>query len=394
MNLKKIGINLGLYGLVTFAIFAFIYLFYLDSTVLFINNLFISFTFGLILFLLKKNIMSVKVYSHLVLILTYIGLIVINLVLGGIHSPMNYWFIACILGAAFLLGSKGLLLWSSIVLSTYAIFYLVDGNLGFLSDFQIILDSAHRYNMGLSTLFGVITLIFVFAWFYLKINGEYHDYEKKQNDRLNFFLKILNHDLASPLMVTSILVGKEKDNISPKNLEKINKAHASMMELINSMRKVDKFFTKEPRLSQVDIKVAIKDVVEDITILFQEKEINVEMNLNDQRKISCDEFILKNSILKNLLTNAFKFSEPGSTIEITYDENTLVIKDSGRGISHEDLKDIFNFEASVSRTGTTGELGTGFGLPIVKECCERLGIKISVESSTQGQTGTSITLKF
>ncbi|TNF27186.1 MAG: HAMP domain-containing histidine kinase [Deltaproteobacteria bacterium] len=394
MNLKKIGINLGIYGLVTFAVFAFIYLFYLDSKVLFFNNILTSLTFGLILFLLKKNIMPVKVYSHVVLIVTYIGLIVINLVLGGIHSPMNYWFIACILGAAFLLGSKGLLLWSSIILSTYTVLYLVDGHLGFLSDYQIILDASRIYYLGLSTLFGVITLIFVFAWFYLKINGEYHDYEKKQNDRLNFLLKILNHDLASPLMVTSILVGKEKNNITPKNLEKINKAHASMFELINSVRKVDKFFSKEPRLSQVDIKEAIEDVVEDINILFQEKEIKVEMNLNDQRRISCDEFILKNSILKNLITNAFKFSEPGSTIQIFYNENTLVIKDSGSGISKEDLKDIFNFEASISRTGTKGELGTGFGLPIVNECCERLGIKISVDSSTEGQTGTTFTLKF
>ncbi len=394
MNLKKIGFNLGIYGLVTFAIFAFIYLYYLDSTLLFINNLTVAFLFGIILFLLKKNIMPVKVYSHMVLIFTYLGLIVINLVMGGIHSPMNYWFIACILGAAFLLGSRGLLLWSAIVLGTYSIFYLTDGYLSSLDQNQILLDQSHRYYMELSTLFGIITLIFCFAWFYLRINGEYHDYEKRQNDRLNFLLKILNHDLASPLMVSSIIIGKEKDKISKENLERINKAHKSMLELINSVRKVDKFFSKEPRLSQVDIKTAIQDVVEDIQILFQEKNIKVEMDLISQRKISCDEFIFKNSVLKNLITNAFKFSEEGETVFISYQENKLIISDSGKGISSEDLRGIFDFETSVSRTGTKGELGTGFGLPIVKECCDRLDISIEVHSSTSAPSGTTFILRF
>jgi signal transduction histidine kinase len=393
MNNKKIGLTLGLYGMVTYALFALIYFFYLGSAILLINNLVTASLFALFIYLLKINKISIQLYSLTILVFAYLALLVINIVLGGISSPMNYWFIACILGAAFLIGLSGLLSWTIIVTLSYSFLLLIKDSV-WVNSFQLTLDESQHFVMSLSSLYGVASLIFFFAWYYLKINDEFHKYEKRQNERLNILLKILNHDLASPLMVTKTLVDREKGNISEANFHKLAKAHQTMIELVESVRKIDKFFSKEPRLTQVKLRIAVEDVVEDLQVLFHEKNIQVDISIPDNSVVSSDEFILKNNILKNLMTNAFKFSQENSTMNLTFEKGCLKIQDFGTGIPSEDVKTIFDFALSSSKLGTKGERGTGFGLPIVKEFCDRMGISISVMSSTEAPSGTTFLLKF
>jgi signal transduction histidine kinase len=204
----------------------------------------------------------------------------------------------------------------------------------------------------------------------------------------------MNHDLASPLMVTKMLVEREKGNISEVNFNKLGKAHQTMIELVESVRKIDNFFSKKPLFTKISLKDAVDDVVEDLQILFHEKNVQVDVLIPPATEISIDEFVLKNNILKNLLSNAFKFSHENSKIIFLFENNCLKIQDFGTGISQDDLKTIFDFRLSRSNLGTNGELGTGFGLPIVKEFCDRMGIIVSVTSSVEVPSGTTFILKF
>ena len=89
-------------------------------------------------------------------------------------------------------------------------------------------------------------------------------------------------------------------------------------------------------------------------------------------------------ILVNLLNNAFKYSEPGTRIEVlaqlTEQELTISVKDEGQGILPEDLGKIFNrlYRVETSRNMKTG--GHGLGLAIAQELAHQLGGEITVES--------------
>ena len=89
-------------------------------------------------------------------------------------------------------------------------------------------------------------------------------------------------------------------------------------------------------------------------------------------------------ILVNLLNNAFKYSEPGTRIEVlaqlTEQELTISVKDEGQGILPEDLEKIFKrlYRVETSRNMKTG--GHGLGLAIAQELAHQLGGEITVES--------------
>jgi signal transduction histidine kinase len=84
------------------------------------------------------------------------------------------------------------------------------------------------------------------------------------------------------------------------------------------------------------------------------------------------------------MTNAIKFSLPGKSVEIdlkaTDDKVAITVIDSGIGIPATLIGKLFDAEAKTSRKGTSGENGTGFGLPIVKAYVERYRGSISVTS--------------
>lgn len=89
-------------------------------------------------------------------------------------------------------------------------------------------------------------------------------------------------------------------------------------------------------------------------------------------------------ILVNLLNNAFKYSEPGTRIEVlaqlTEEELIISVKDEGQGILPEDLEKIFNrlYRVETSRNMKTG--GHGLGLAIARELAQQLGGEITAES--------------
>ena len=89
-------------------------------------------------------------------------------------------------------------------------------------------------------------------------------------------------------------------------------------------------------------------------------------------------------ILVNLLNNAFKYSEPGTRIEVlaqlTEEELIISVKDEGQGILPEDLEKIFNrlYRVETSRNMKTG--GHGLGLTIARELAHQLGGEITAES--------------
>lgn len=119
----------------------------------------------------------------------------------------------------------------------------------------------------------------------------------------------------------------------------------------------------------------------------EKKNIVIKTNYNLNKSVFAD----KNSIatvIRNLLSNAIKFTNIGGKVEVTLRESTdepkkaeVIIKDSGVGISKEDLDKIFLLDGSHSTKGTANESGTGLGLLLCHEFVTKNNGKIWVKST-------------
>lgn len=120
----------------------------------------------------------------------------------------------------------------------------------------------------------------------------------------------------------------------------------------------------------------------------QAKQLNlvIENNCPIDTKIFVDPTIFVSSILNNLLSNAVKFSPEKaqiivrSSIDPSTSEVVLSVIDKGIGMPAAHLTEIFSFASKTTRMGTSGERGTGFGMPIVKALIEKMGGRIHVSS--------------
>jgi signal transduction histidine kinase len=125
------------------------------------------------------------------------------------------------------------------------------------------------------------------------------------------------------------------------------------------------------------------------------KHINLSHFVSEPINILADKIMLK-SILQNLISNAIKFSNPNTEINIyAISENNCIeitVSDKGTGMDTETLNNLFNFELNNSTRGTAGERGTGLGLMLCKDFVEKHGGKIWVESQLGEGSDFSFTI--
>jgi len=128
----------------------------------------------------------------------------------------------------------------------------------------------------------------------------------------------------------------------------------------------------------------------------------VDNSLEPGIQVRAEKRSLVNSVLNNLFTNSIKFSERDGTIEIRgwLEEDRYIMEfvDHGIGIPDSILAKIFDFGKAISRKGTAGEPGTGFGMANMKLFMEQYGAEIEVESldiqKYPENHGTTIRLSF
>jgi len=221
-------------------------------------------------------------------------------------------------------------------------------------------------------------------------------------------LRALIHDVATPITVIQYYCDQLKKEFESTKLDKMKEMTESIKNILSSIKEIESLEASKSHyvvgthklqnlvnkaLSLVELQAKQKDVK---LILNNHIEDNIEVKTNG------DLFI--HQVLVNLLINAVKFSPAGSMIELNINreaEETIVlsIRDYGIGIPGKLLNNIFKWDKATSRRGTNGEMGTGFGMPIVKKFIDSLGHDISIDSYSaeecfDKQTGTIINLSF
>ena len=153
----------------------------------------------------------------------------------------------------------------------------------------------------------------------------------------------------------------------------------NLLEWSRVQRKITSYRPAEFKLGP---KVA--EVTNQLLAVSEQKSITIEALLAADYHVFADDYMVC-TILRNLLTNAIKFTPTGGYIKIsaeTSDHNRLCIKvaDNGIGMNQQLISNLFLLNDKANRNGTHGEPSTGLGLLICKEFAEMHGSTINVQS--------------
>jgi two-component system sensor histidine kinase/response regulator len=221
------------------------------------------------------------------------------------------------------------------------------------------------------------------------------------NETKHKLFSILAHDLQSPLSsiqnYLEILSELKLDNAERKSFEK---------NLLDSTKNTKQMVTNllswsKAQMSGVNVNFAtiqVKDILQEIFKTYKTIAVEKKIRLDDQLKnntlISADKDMFQ-LIMRNLIDNAIKFTEPGGEIiisdEINGDVCQIAIKDNGIGVPLERQGTIFSLKAA-STFGTKNEKGIGLGLVLCKEYTELQNGRISFESKPG--VGTTFYVSF
>ena len=215
---------------------------------------------------------------------------------------------------------------------------------------------------------------------------------QKLNATKDKFFSIIAHDLKSPfnsiLGFSQILEEqmREKDYTAIEKYSKIiyessERAVKLLMNLMEWSRSQTGRMEFNPEYCEM------AELIQEVTILLDgsalQKLITINRVLPHTIRIFADKAMIS-TVVRNLISNAIKFTMPGGTITIsmeqTQTELVFTVQDTGIGISKSGMEKLFRIEESFSTPGTQKEKGTGLGLILCKDFVELHGGKIGVES--------------
>jgi len=206
------------------------------------------------------------------------------------------------------------------------------------------------------------------------------------------FFSIISHDLRSPmggLMGILDILNTSYESLEEKEKREFisdaavaSKTTYSLIENLLEWSRIQKgTINYQPEM------LRIQRLVNNMAVLYEQNLKNKEIEFINIIKPDVFAFADKSmteTIFRNLISNAIKFTHTGGKITISSEiENNLAIikvKDSGVGIEQENIPKLFRVEAGFSTKGTKEESGTGLGLIICKEFAEKQEGKIWVES--------------
>ena len=206
------------------------------------------------------------------------------------------------------------------------------------------------------------------------------------------FFSIIAHDLKSPfnsiMGFSELLVEQVKDKDYEeidKYAEIIQKSSQNAMNLLTNLLEWSRSQTGRMEFNPEYIE--LNSLVNEILALLEnqsiQKSISIIKTMPKILTVMADNDMLS-TILRNLITNAIKFTNTNGEIQIIAEQinnQTIIsIKDNGIGINKETLNKLFKVEESFSSNGTHNEKGTGLGLLLCKEFIVKHGGKIWLES--------------
>ncbi len=231
---------------------------------------------------------------------------------------------------------------------------------------------------------------------------------KKANSVKMDFLSRMSHDIRTPMnaiqgMVEIIKTNPADTNMVADCISKIDVSTQHLLILIDEMLDMSKLDGGKLVMDEApfNMRSVIFECFEAMKVVADDK--NVTMNLHadaivTDRVIGCELYTKR--VITNILNNAIKFNKEFGSVDMTVAEQTIgngrvafrvAVKDTGKGMSEEFLKKVFEPFIQENETARSEVYnGAGLGLPIVKSVLEQMGGRIEIDSKL-GE-GTVVTM--
>lgn len=232
----------------------------------------------------------------------------------------------------------------------------------------------------------------------LKLNHDELKELYEQEEALNFsktkFFSIISHDLRAPfhgLLGFSEILAKERDTLDESSIQNIadylydtSQSTYNLLEsLLNwAMAEGGRFVYHPINFKLRQITNIVTDILKTLAI---KKNIQLINEVDENLKVYAD-INMMTSVIQNLVSNALKFTDVDGSGKVyiqaqnkgTYIE--VYVKDTGLGMTQEQIKDLFQPRVKMSFKGTAGEKGAGLGLSLCKRFVEMNLGEINVTS--------------
>lgn len=218
------------------------------------------------------------------------------------------------------------------------------------------------------------------------------------------FLLSVSHELKTPLFLMAADLELLKSRPPEERLRQLLSMEETFSRnlmrlrfLVENLIDSQRAATMGMRLNLVkaDLNSLVKSAVEELEIPMRKQNIELKLDLKPLPSIDLDQEAITR-VLQNLLTNAFKFSPPGGTVEIrTRSEEDLVIlevQDYGPGIPQENISYLFQPFSRTQQAMQSVIPGTGLGLYVSRILIEAHGGTISLSSGEE--KGTTVTVRL
>lgn len=213
------------------------------------------------------------------------------------------------------------------------------------------------------------------------------------NEQKNKLLSVIAHDLRNPIsgcvalleVIFMDIENTTKDDLV-EYMEMMQKgvlnAHELLEDLLEWARIQFHSVDFIPSLID-DLGSDVRHTLNKLIPLAEAKNIKLMQDIGDEISIMADKHMLA-SVIRNLVTNAVKFTNKGGKILVSAERKSngyvFSVSDNGIGISPENIGKLFSGDTGFTSYGTLGEKGTGMGLGLCRNFVERHGGRIWVES--------------
>ena len=213
------------------------------------------------------------------------------------------------------------------------------------------------------------------------------------------YYTILSHDLRNPMMAQQQVLQmlyKTTQQETQASIGKLLSSNNTQLELLGNLQELAMLQLGKRKLQPIrlDLGALVSDTVATMRGTSELKDITITTQVQ-RTLVSADRETVR-TVLRNLLSNAIKFSHQGGTIEVGTLSNSFFVRDYGVGMSKERVKALLAVTQSsrqiLSELGTSGEHGTGIGLPLCLELVKLNHGQLNIESEPDKGTTITVTL--
>ncbi len=256
------------------------------------------------------------------------------------------------------------------------------------------IKSINQRNIFIAIAISTLLLAVVLGLFYRRIQKKNTQIsqQKEELQQLNQvkdrLFAVLSHDLRNPLVTlktyflmlsNSNISAEKKEKYTTQTLKSVNYTSDLLDNLLawaNSQLK-----NNTVKFSNINLEESIDDVIALIKPQAEQKQVEIEKKIQVS-STQTNQLILE-TILRNLITNAVKFSYEGGKVLVSTEEKnnhlSISVSDEGIGMNQEKIQAILQSDVSKS-IGTSGEKGSGIGLVLVKELTKQINAELIIES--------------